>query len=142
MRSGALIVRSHYPQLGTPPGFTTSQVWAIPVSLAATQGVAFAFSSSGYSDVSIPPVPSTSPMCSGWSNTPLRVLGFPIRTSTDRRSVDTSPWLFAVTHVLHRHQAPRHPPLALCSLEFSSKKRCSCLLSNSQGAKDATKQRS
>ena len=31
--------------------------------------------------------------------------------------VGSSPWLFAATHVLHRHQAPRHPPLALCSLE-------------------------
>ena len=31
-------------------------VWADPVSLAATQGIAFAFSSSGYLDVSVPPV--------------------------------------------------------------------------------------
>jgi hypothetical protein len=45
------------------------------------------------------------------------VRGFPIRTSTDRRLVDSSPWLIAVTHVLLRLQAPRHPPLALCSLE-------------------------
>ena len=41
----------------------------------------------------------------------------PIRTSTDQRSVDSFPWLFAVTHVLHRFETPRHPPLALCSLE-------------------------
>jgi hypothetical protein len=31
--------------------------------------------------------------------------------------VDSSPWLFAATHVLHRHLAPRHPPLALCNLK-------------------------
>ena len=31
--------------------------------------------------------------------------------------VDSSPWLFAATHVLHRHLAPRHPPLALHSLK-------------------------
>ena len=43
--------------------------------------------------------------------------GFPIRTSTDRSLVGSSPWLNAATHVLHRLQAPRHPPLALCSLE-------------------------
>ena len=43
--------------------------------------------------------------------------GFPIRTSTDRSSVGSSPWLIAATHVLLRLQAPRHPPLALCSLE-------------------------
>ena len=42
--------------------------------------------------------------------------GFPIRISTDRSLVGSSPWLIAATHVLHRHLAPRHPPLALCSL--------------------------
>src|SRR5690606_21038790 len=56
-------------------------------------------------------------MNSGRSDTPSRVPGFPIRTSTDQRSVDNSPWLIAVTHVLHRSQVPRHPPLALHSLE-------------------------
>jgi hypothetical protein len=44
-------------------------------------------------------------------------VGFPIRTSTDQRLVGSSPWLIAATHVLHRLQAPRHPPLALCSLK-------------------------
>jgi hypothetical protein len=44
-------------------------------------------------------------------------VGFPIRTSADRCLVDGSPQLFAVTHVLHRFLAPRHPPLALRSLE-------------------------
>src|SRR5487761_2064003 len=56
-------------------------------------------------------------MCSDRSDTPLRVPGFPIRTSTDRSLVGSSPWLFAASHVLHRLQAPRHSPLALCSLE-------------------------
>jgi hypothetical protein len=58
-------------------------------------------------------------------------VGFPIRTSTDQSLVGSSPWLIAATHVLHRLQAPRHPPLALCSLK---KQRCSCSLWNSQGA--------
>ena len=44
-------------------------------------------------------------------------MGFPIRTSPDQCLVDGSPELFAVTHVLHRFLAPRHPPLALISLE-------------------------
>jgi hypothetical protein len=48
------------------------------------------------------------------------VLGFPIRTSADQGLVDGSPQLFAVTHVLHRFLAPRHPPLALISLERTS----------------------
>ena len=81
-------------------------------------------------------------MYSGWGNTPSRVLGFPIRTSADRHLVDSSPQLFAVTHVLHRFLAPRHPPLALRSLErtklfahgASPRARCSCLLCSSQGA--------
>src|ERR1700710_2223511 len=56
--------------------------------------------------------------------------GFPIRISTDQSLVGSSPWLFAATHVLHRHLAPRHPPLALHSLRFQ---RCSCSLCSSQG---------
>src|SRR5881227_1708013 len=56
-------------------------------------------------------------MYSDRSGTPQRVPGFPIQTSTDRRLVGSSPWLIAATHVLLRLQAPRHPPLALCSLE-------------------------
>ena len=70
-------------------------------------------------------------MCSGRSDWALPQPGFPIRRSTDQSLVDSSPWLIAATHVLHRHLAPRHPPLALCSLESS---RCSCSLCSSQGA--------
>ena len=33
-----------------------SLVWAIPISLAATDGIEFSFSSSGYLDVSVPQV--------------------------------------------------------------------------------------
>ena len=71
-------------------------------------------------------------MCSDRSNTPSRVLGFPIRISTDQSLVGSSPWLFAATHVLHRCQVPRHPPLALYSLE---EQRCSYSLCSSQGAR-------
>ena len=46
--SGAPRCRSHDPEPATPPGFNTGTVWADPVSLAATQGVAVAFLSSGY----------------------------------------------------------------------------------------------
>jgi hypothetical protein len=68
---------------------------------------------------------------SGRRDTPQQVPGFPIRTSTDQRSVDNSPWLIAVTHVLHRYQVPRHPPLAFHSLE---KQRYSYSLCKSQTA--------
>ena len=47
-------------------------VWALPVSLAATQGIDDSFFSSGYLDVSVPRVPSLYPMCSGRSTYPLR----------------------------------------------------------------------
>jgi hypothetical protein len=58
-------------------------------------------------------------MCSGRSDWALPQPGFPIRISTDQSLVDSSPWLIAATHVLHRHLAPRHPPLALCSLKIA-----------------------
>src|SRR3984893_1647684 len=58
-------------------------------------------------------------MCSGRSDWALPQPGFPIRRSTDRSLVDSSPWLISATHVLHRHLAPRHPPLALCSLKIA-----------------------
>ncbi len=61
-----------------------------PVSLAATQGIAFAFSSSGYLDVSVPRVCLQYPMYSGKDTTPLRAVGSPIRKSPDR-SLLTAP---------------------------------------------------
>ena len=61
-----------------------------PVSLAATQGIAFAFSSSGYLDVSVPRVCLQYPMYSGKDTTPLRVVGSPIRKSPDQ-SLLTAP---------------------------------------------------
>ncbi len=65
-------------------------VWAGPVSLAATQGIAFAFSSSGYLDVSVPRSAFSYPMYSDMDTTPLRVVGFPIRKSPDQ-SLLTAP---------------------------------------------------
>ena len=46
-------------------------VWANPVSLAATQGIAFAFSSSGYLDVSVPRVCLPYSMNSSMDTAPL-----------------------------------------------------------------------
>ena len=45
------------------------------------------------------------------------VPGFPIRTPSDHRSVDSSPRHFAASHVLHRLPVPRHPPCALKHLQ-------------------------
>ena len=45
------------------------------------------------------------------------VPGFPIRTSSDHSSVDSSPRHIAASHVLHRLPVPRHPPCALKHLQ-------------------------
>jgi hypothetical protein len=58
------------PRVSNAIRLGTDTVWSLPVSLAATQGVAVAFLSSGYSDVSIPLVPSSGAMCSHRGNTP------------------------------------------------------------------------
>ena len=53
-------------------------VWALPLSLAATQGISFDFSSSGYLDVSVPRVGSALAVTGSLQP------GFPIRTSPDQ----------------------------------------------------------
>src|SRR3546814_317090 len=78
--------------------------------------------------VSLPYVPSTHPIYSDAGNTTSLVLGFPIRTSSDHSSVDSSPRLIAASYVLHRLLVPRHPPYALHYLQ----QRCSRPLCSSQ----------
>ena len=56
---------------------------------------------------------STTTMNSSWGDHPSRWPGFPIRTSSDQRSIGNSPRLNAALHVLHRPSMPRHPPCAL-----------------------------
>jgi hypothetical protein len=56
-------------------------------------------------------------MYSDTGNTTSLVLGFPIRTSSDPRSVGSSPRHIAASHVLHRPLMPRHPPCALKHLQ-------------------------
>ena len=53
------------------------------------------------------------------------VPGFPIRTSSDPRSVDSSPRHNAASHVLHRLPVPRHPPCALKHLQHKTLKKFS-----------------
>ena len=91
----------------TTPPQKPGTVWALPRSLAATDGVSFDFLSSGYLDVSVPQVgPLSGDACAP---------GFPIRTSPVHRVLARSPKLFAGSYVLHRLQLPRHPPCALSS---------------------------
>src|SRR3954469_19180357 len=55
-------------------------------------------------------------MCSSVGDRTCLLPGFPIRKSSDQRSVDSSPRLIAASYVLHRLLVPRHPPCALKNL--------------------------
>ena len=61
-------------------------------------------------------------MYSDAGDTTSLVPGFPIRTSSDPRSVGSSPRHIAASHVLHRLSVPRHPPCALKHLQHKTKK--------------------
>jgi hypothetical protein len=62
-----LAYKTPLPRISNAIRLDTDTVWAQPVSLAATKGVVITFLSSGYLDVSVPPVPSTFPIYSGRS---------------------------------------------------------------------------
>ena len=55
---------------GPQPQRACSLVWALPLSLAATQRIDLSFFSSGYLDVSVPRVPSRETMCSSHRDGP------------------------------------------------------------------------
>ena len=65
--------------------------------------------SSGYLDVSVPRVPSFT-LLVHVKVTEVRSAGFPHSDIPGSALVHSSPGLFAVSHVLLRHSAPRHPP--------------------------------
>lgn len=96
---------SHVKGPTTPPRKTPA-VWAISVSLAATQEIEVSFFSCGYLDVSVHRV------CHArlWIQRTL------VREPRDQCSFNNSPGLFAVFHALHSLLTPRHPPCALSSL--------------------------
>lgn len=67
--------------------------------------------------------------------------GFPIRTSSDQRSIDNSPRLNAALHVLHRPSMPRHPPCALnnehtTNTTTTTKWQSNCAGVNTQNTKE------
>ena len=100
------------------------QVWALPRSLAATNRITFVFSSSGYLDVSVHPVPFHS-LCIGLWMTEVCSVRFPHSEISGSKVMCTSPKLFAAYHVFHRLLVPRHPPYALSSITNRMKKRVS-----------------
>ena len=94
-------------------------VWALPISLAATQEIDVSFSSSGYLDVSVPRVP----FIHLWIQcmmTGVLPAGFPHSDIRGSMDICSSPRLFAAYHVFRRLSVPRHPPCALSCLTFRS----------------------
>ena len=92
-----------------------TQVWALPVSLAATPGIDVSFSSSGYLDVSVHRVPLHTLWIGVWM-TEGSSAGFPHSDISGSMDICSSPKLFAAYHVFHRLLVPRHPPCALYCL--------------------------
>lgn len=93
-----------------------------PRSLATTNGITICFLLLRVlrcftSPRSLPPA-----IHSPAGDTTSLVPGFPIRTSSDPRSVDNSPRHIAASHVLHRLLMPRHPPYALTHLQTQKPK--------------------
>ena len=94
------------------PRDARTPVWALSISLAATLEIEVSFFSSGYLDVSVPPVPFHTLWIGVWI---LEVCssGFPHSDISGSMDICSSPKLFAAYHVLHRLSVPRHPPCAL-----------------------------
>ena len=94
------------------PRHARMTVWALSISLAATLEIEVSFFSSGYLDVSVPPVPFHTLWIGVWI---LEVCssGFPHSDISGSMDICSSPKLFAAYHVLHRLSVPRHPPCAL-----------------------------
>ena len=106
------------------PAVLRTTVWARPGSLAATSGITFVFSSSGYLDVSVHRVP---PIRLYGTSAPLYRMaagsspaGFPHSDIRGSMLICSSPRLFAAYHVFRRLLVPRHPPCALFCLTFFS----------------------
>ena len=93
-------------------------VWAVPLSLAATDGIDVSLFSCGYLDVSVPRVCSYSPMHSASSNAVLPALRFRIQKSPDQCLFASFPELIAGCRVFRRLSMPRHPPYTLGKLDL------------------------
>src|SRR3954463_3576848 len=93
-------------------------VWAVPLSLAATDGIDVSLFSCGYLDVSVPRVSSNSPIHSASSNAVLPALRFRIQKSPDQCLFASFPELIAGCRVFLRLSMPRHPPYTLGKLEL------------------------
>ena len=99
------------------PKILLSSVWPVPRSLATTCGIAFAFSSSPYLDVSVQEVPLPY-LCIQYGMPKLYFGGLLHSDICGSLPAYGSPQHFVVCHVLLRLPVPRHSPCALLSLTF------------------------
>ena len=97
------------------PHSARTMVWALPLSLAATNRIDFSFSSSGDVDVSVHQVPLHKLWIHLWIHEVFSC-GFPHSDISGSWLICSSPKLFAAYHVFHRLSVPRHPPCALIRL--------------------------
>ena len=97
------------------PRSARTPVWALSLSLAATQEITIVFSSSGYLDVSVHRVPPVH-LWIQCTVTEVSSAGFPHSDICGSMDICSSPQLFAAYHVFLRLLVPRHPPCALFSL--------------------------
>jgi hypothetical protein len=104
------------------PGITCTRFSHPPRSLATTNGITICFLFLRVLRCFTSPRSPPHPMYSDAGDTTSLVPGFPIRTSSDPRSVDSSPRLIAASYVLHRLPVPRHPPCALKHLQHKTPK--------------------
>ncbi len=114
--SHAILLETFVPYSVRTPRVFLLSVWPLPCSLATTYGISVDFSSSPYLDVSVQAVPLIYLFDSVYDDRTFLRSDCSIRISTDLTLTYSSPWLFAVSHVLRRLSVPRHSPCALCSL--------------------------
>ena len=88
-------------------------VWPLSLSLATTQEISVAFSSSPYLDVSVQAV-SLIYLCIQYMIAEVFSAGLLHSDIHGSKRTYRSPWLIAVNHVLLRLPMPRHSPCALC----------------------------
>ncbi len=93
------------------------------VSLAATQEIAFAFSSSRYLDVSVPLGLSSLPYVFRQGYHTITYGGFPHSEIFGSKLTYSSPKHIGVSPVLHRLLVSRHPPCALSNLNQTKIKK-------------------
>ena len=97
------------------PRSARTPVWPLSISLAATLEIEVSFFSSGYLDVSVPPVPFHTLWIGVWMHE-VCSCGFPHSDICGSVDICSSPQLFAAYHVFLRLLVPRHPPCALFCL--------------------------